>query len=362
MPGCRWDTTDPTCTVTNIYTVNNSNRKSFRDMIEKDTKDISVELEYPMGMLKDSSTADFLAKVHARVKTRWKSGFSESSFRRILCSAGICVLALLVAIFFSLVIASLPAIRHFGVGFLSGTTWDPVKSEFGALPFVVGTLIVSFLALLISVVFSLPTSILLGEYFKTGVTSTFIKSVIELLAGIPSVIYGFCGLFLLVPVVRALEIELNIPPYGVGIFTSSLVLSVMIIPYSASIGREVIGLVPSDLKEAALSLGATRFEVIRKVILPYARSGIFAGILLSLGRALGETMAVTMVIGNSNFIPTSIFSPANSLASVIANEFTEATGHLYLASLIELGLVLFVVTTVISVFGKMIVRRMGLRG
>ena len=162
--------------------------------------------------------------------------------------------------------------------------------------------------------------------------------------------------------VRALEIGLNVPPYGVGIFTSSLVLSVMIIPYSASLGREVIGLVPSDLKEAALSLGATRFEVIRKVVLPYARSGIFAGILLSLGRALGETMAVTMVIGNSNIIPMSIFSPGNSLASAIANEFTEATGRLYLASLIELGLVLFMVTTVINVLGKMIVRRMGAGG
>jgi phosphate transport system permease protein len=182
---------------------------------------------------------------------------------------------------------------------------------------------------------------------------------IELLAGVPSVIYGFCGLFLLAPLVRALEIELGVAPYGVGIFTASLVLSIMIIPYTASIGREVISLVPSNLKEAALSLGATRFEVIRKVVLPYAGSGIFAGILLSLGRALGETMAVTMVIGNSNFIPKSIFSPANTLASVIANEFTEATGSLYLASLVELGLVLFVVTTVINIVGKWIIRQMG---
>jgi phosphate transport system permease protein len=331
-------------------------------MLEKNLDDISAELKYPMGMFRDSSTTDFLTKVHARVMARWETGFSESSFRKILHFAGICMLVLLVAIFFSLLIAALPAIRHFGFGFLSGTTWDPVKSEFGALPFVVGTLIVSFLALFISVVFSLPTSIFLGEYFKAGAISTFIKSIIELLAGIPSVIYGFCGLFLLAPLVRTLELKLGVPPYGVGIFTSSLVLSVMIIPYSASIGREVIGLVPSDLKEAALSLGATRFEVIRKVILPYARSGIFAGILLSLGRALGETMAVTMVIGNSNFIPMSLFSPANSLASVIANEFTEATGRLYLASLIELALVLFLVTTAINVLGKIIIRRMGAEG
>jgi len=331
-------------------------------MLGNDTDDISAELQYPMASLKGSATADVLTKIHAQVKARWKSGFSESSFRKILYFAGICVLVLLVAIFLSLVIASFPAIHHFGVGFLSGSTWDPVRGEFGALPFVVGTLIVSFLALIFSVFLSLPTSIFLGEYFTLGAACTFIKSMIELLAGVPSVIYGFCGLFLLTPLVRSLEVTLGVAPYGVGILTAALVLSIMIIPYSASIGREVINLVPNDLKEAAFSLGATRFEVIRKVILPYARSGIFAGILLSLGRALGETMAVTMVIGNSNFIPTSIFSPSNSLASAIANEFTEATGRLYLSSLIELGLVLFVVTTVINVLGKVIVRRMGVEG
>jgi phosphate transport system permease protein len=288
-----------------------------------------------------------------------KPALSESSFRKILFIAGAFVLLLMLAIFFSLVIASFPAIRNFGIRFLVSTTWDPVRSEFGAFPFLVGTLATSFLALIISVIFSIPLSIFLGEYSAQGATSTFIKSMIELLAGVPSVIYGFCGLFLLAPLVRNLEMKLGVPPYGVGIFTASLVLSIMIIPYSASIGREVISLVPSDLKEAALSLGATRFEVIRKVVLPYASSGIIAGILLSLGRALGETMAVTMVIGNSNFIPKSIFSPANTLASAIANEFTEATGSLYLSSLIELGLVLFIVTTVINVLGKLIIRRMG---
>jgi phosphate transport system permease protein len=294
---------------------------------------------------------------------RWqKPALSEPSFRRILSIAGAFVLLLLLAIFFSLAIASFPAIRSFGIRFLFGSTWDPVRSEFGAFPFVVGTLATSFLALAISVVFSIPISIFLGEYSTRGTTATFIKSMTELLAGVPSVIYGFCGLFLLAPLVRVLEMKLGVAPYGVGIFTASLVLSIMIIPYSASIGREVISLVPSDLKEAAFSLGATRFEAIRKVILPHARSGIVAGILLSLGRALGETMAVTMVIGNSNFIPKGIFSPANTLASVIANEFTEATGSLYLASLIELGLVLFIVTTIISFIGKLVIRRMGVEG
>jgi phosphate transport system permease protein len=291
---------------------------------------------------------------------RWcKPALSEYSFRKILLIMGAFVLVLLLAIFLSLAIASFPAIRNFGIRFLFGTTWDPVRSEFGAFPFLVGTLATSFFALVISVLFSIPISIFLGEYSAQGSTATFIKIMIELLAGVPSVIYGFFGLFLLAPLIRTLETKVGVPPYGVGIFTASLVLSIMIIPYSASIGREVISLVPSDLKEAALSLGATRFEVIRKVILPYAASGIVAGILLSLGRALGETMAVTMVIGNSNFIPKGIFSPANTLASVIANEFTEATGSLYLASLIELGLVLFIVTTVINLIGKLIIRRMG---
>ncbi len=293
------------------------------------------------------------------LKYRW--GMSDPSFRKLLYLSGLSLLILLVAIFFSLVVAAMPALRQFGLSFLIGKTWDPVRGEFGALAFLVGTLMSSFLALLISMLFSLPVSIFLGEYSRHGGASTFMKSAIELLAGIPSVIYGFWGLFLLVPLVRALEGKLGVTPQGVGIFTASLVLAVMIIPYASSIGTEVISLVPSDLKEAALSLGATRFEVIRKVILPYAYSGIFAGILLALGRALGETMAVTMVIGNSNFLPQSIFSPGNTMASVIANEFTEATGSLYPASLIELALVLFIVTMIINILGKLIIRKLSLR-
>jgi phosphate transport system permease protein len=298
--------------------------------------------------------------VRCRLEQRGKWRISEASFRKILYLAGLSLLVLLLAVFFSLVIESLPSLRRFGFGFLIGKTWDPVQGEFGALPFLVGTLMSSFIALLMAMIFSLPVSIFLGEYFRQGGASTFMKSVIELLAGIPSVIYGFWGLFLLVPLVRNLETLLGVPPLGVGIFASSLVLAVMIIPYAASIGTEVMRLVPADLKEAAFSLGATRFEVIRKVILPYAYSGIFAGILLALGRALGETMAVTMVIGNSNYIPKSIFSPGNTMASVIANEFTEATGSLYLASLIELALVLFLVTLVINVLGKLIIRKMSI--
>jgi phosphate transport system permease protein len=308
----------------------------------------------------EHGTARTASQANAKAETvrmQYRPGFtlSEAAFRKILYLAGISVLVLLIAIFLSLLLASLPSIKAFGIRFLTGRTWDPVSQQFGALPFLVGTLVTSFLALIISTFFSIPISIFLGYYYREGKASSFVKTVIELLAGIPSVIYGFWGLFFFIPIIRFIETELGVAPYGVGILASSLVLAIMIIPYSASLGREVISLVPNDLKEAALSLGATRFEVIRKVILPYARSGIFAGILLSLGRALGETMAVTMLIGNSNFLPTSIFSPANTMASVIANEFTEATGAVYLASLIELALFLFVVTTIINIIGKIVI-------
>ncbi len=291
-----------------------------------------------------------------RVKAR--TMFSEASFRRLLYLSGISVVILLLAILATLSIASVPAIKQHGFGFLIGTVWNPVTGEFGALPFLAGTLLTSLLALLVSLVFSLAVSLYLGEYFRSGLTSSFIKGAVELLAGIPSVIYGFWGLAFLVPAVRFVEMKTGVAPYGVGILTASLILSIMIIPYSASLAREVISLVPNDLKEAALFLGATKFEVVRRVVLPYARSGILAGTLLSLGRALGETMAVTMVIGNSNMLPKSIFAPANTMASIIANEFTEATGKVYLASLVEIALVLFVVTAIINIIGRIIITRM----
>ena len=283
---------------------------------------------------------------------------SEAMFRRLLKLAGLSVLFLLAAIFVSLFVASMPAIARNGFAFITGIAWDPVTAKFGSLPFLVGTLMTSFLALSISMVFSLAVSIFLGEYFRKGFASSLVRTVVELLAGIPSVIYGFWALFFLVPAVRFIELKTGILPYGVGILSASLVLAIMIIPYSASLAREVIRLVPSDLKEAAFSLGATRFEVIRKVVLPYARSGLVAGVLLSLGRALGETMAVTMVIGNSNMLPKDIFGPANTMASIIANEFSEATGSVYLASLIEIALVLFIVTAIINIIGKIVIMKM----
>jgi phosphate transport system permease protein len=267
------------------------------------------------------------------------------------------ILVLVVSFLLTLIVQSMPSIKALGFGFLFGKTWDPVANVYGTYPFLLGTLLTSFLALLISIPFSFSIAIFLGEYYPRGWFSEFLKNAIELIAAVPSVIYGFWGLFVLVPLVRSLEIKLGVTPYGIGIFTSSLILAIMIIPYAASLGREMIRMVPSSLKEAAYSLGATRFEVIRAVILPYSKSGLLAGVLLSLGRALGETMAVTMVIGNTSLIPKSIFDPGNTMASVIANEFTEAASTLYLSSLIELGLVLFLVTVVINLIGKKIIKR-----
>ena len=282
---------------------------------------------------------------------------AEAIFRRSLVIIGGTMLVLVLGILLTLVVESIPSMKALGIKYLWGRVWDPVNNIYGAFPFLLGTLLTSFLALIIAIPFSFAIAIYLGEYKPRGWLSNFLKNIVELIAAVPSVIYGFWGLIVLVPMVRALEIELGVLPYGIGIFTASLILAIMIIPYAASLGREMIRLVPSSLKEAAYSLGATRYEVIRSVVLPFTKSGLFAGILLSLGRALGETMAVTMVIGNTSLIPTSIFAPGNTMASVIANEFTEADRSVYLSALIELGLVLFLVTVLINMIGKRIIKK-----
>ena len=281
----------------------------------------------------------------------------EKLFQKGLGLTGIILIVILLSIFVTLTITSLPSIKHLGIKFLYGSSWNPVTDEYGALPFLIGTLLTSVLALIISTPFAFSTSLFLGEYYTEGPVSNIFKNIIELLASIPSVVYGFWGMVVLVPLVRNLELKLHVLPYGVGILTSSIILAIMIIPYSVSLSRQVISLVPPALKEGAYSLGATRFEVIKKIILPYTRSGMFAAVLLALGRALGETMAVTMLIGNSHYIPKNIFSPGNTMASVIANEFTEATGNVYLSVLIEMGLLLFLVTTLINISGRQIIKR-----
>lgn len=281
----------------------------------------------------------------------------DKVFKTVLLLSGFLIVALLSGIFLSLVFSSIPSIKEFGINFLFSKDWDPINNKFGALPFLIGTLLTSVISLLISIPFSLSISIFLSEILKNKLISNIFQTFVELIAGIPSVIVGLWGLFILAPFMRTLQSKLGIQPIGVGIFTASIILSIMIIPYSASIGKEVISMVPIEVKEGAISLGATEFETLKSVTLPFSFNGIFAGFLLSFGRAFGETMAVTMVIGNSNKIPESIFSAGQTMASLIANEFTEATTKLYTSSLIEIGLILFIVSILINILGRLIIRR-----
>jgi phosphate transport system permease protein len=306
-------------------------------------------------------SAGFVPEIGAKAKQRIKRSYRqikmENVFKRTLVLMGLIMVILVFGIFLTLIVQSLPSIKAIGIKYLWSKTWDPVQDIYGAWPFLLGTLLTSFLALAISIPFSMAIAIYLGDYYPKGWLSNLLKNTVELIAAVPSVIYGFWGLAVLVPLVRSFETKIGVEPIGVGIFSASLILSIMIIPYAASLGRSMIQMVPSPLKEAAFSLGATRWEVIRSVVLPYTRSGLFAGILLSLGRALGETMAVTMIIGNTSLIPKNIFAPGNTMASVIANEFTEADKPVYLSALIELGLVLFVVTVIINMIGKKVISR-----
>jgi len=278
-------------------------------------------------------------------------------YKNIVNIGGALILGLLLSIFITLFVNSLPSIRKYGFDFVTSSIWDPVFEKFGAFPFILGTILTSFISLIISIPFSLSVSLFVAEYYENSFFSRIFETLIDLLAGIPSVIYGLWGFFYVTPIVRNIQIKFSLPPTGVSILTASLVLSIMIIPYASSIAKEVIKLVPNDLKEAGYSFGATRYEVIKNVIFPYAKSGIFAGILLSLGRALGETMAVTMVIGNSIQLPKNIFQPGNTIASIIANEFTEAVGEFHLSALIELGLILFLITLIINLFANLIIKK-----
>src|ERR1700712_355555 len=313
------------------------------------------------------STSPVSGKQEVKVMKNSRLSISDSqlkwevSFKRLLIAMSVLLVLIILGILATLILESWTSIKSLGIGFLWGKVWDPVSNIYGAYPFLVGTLLTSFIALIISIPFSYAIAIYLGEYNPKGWLSDLLKNAIELIAAVPSIIYGFWGLFVLMPLIRSLETKIGVAPYGIGVLTSSLILAVMIIPYAASLGITLIRMVPAALKEGAYALGATRYEVIRSVIMPYTRSGLFAGVLLSLGRALGETMAVTMLIGNTSAVAhtlrDAIFGPGNTMASVIANEFTEADHTEYLSALIELGLVLFLVTVVINLIGKRIITR-----
>ena len=264
------------------------------------------------------------------------------------------------------------SIEKFGLSFLWSTTWDPVFERFGALPFLFGTLVSSAIALLIAFPLGLGVAIFLSELAPRRLSDP-VAFLIELLAAVPSVVYGLIGIFVLVPWVRdalspALKKTLGFlpvfggPSYGVGMLTAGILLAVMVVPFITSISREVLMAVPASQREAALALGATRWEMIRMAVVPYARSGIMGSLFLALARALGETMAVTMVIGNRPEIAASLFAPGYSMAAVIANEFTEATYDLYLHALVEIGLVLFAVTIVVNGLARLLILAVSRKG
>jgi phosphate transport system permease protein len=280
---------------------------------------------------------------------------SDKAFKTLLWFAASIILIITGGMLYSLTSGAIPAFKQFGFfEFITSSEWNPTEGseKYGALSFIIGTIITAILGILFCLPFSLPVALFIGEYFKGKRIASVLGTIVDLLAGIPSIVYGLWGFYALRPIIMSLGLS----PQGFGILTASLVLGIMIIPYAASLSAEFIRMVPNDLKEGAYSMGATRAEVVQHIILPISGSGIFSSYILALGRALGETMAVTMLIGNSNGIPGSIFDTGNTMASIIANQFGEAYG-LKLSSLIAVGLLLFIITAIINFIGKLIIKR-----
>jgi phosphate transport system permease protein len=319
--------------------------------------------------LQDANLISSEAATRARVLDRLR--FGDAAFQQVTRAAAIVVLLLLSGVIVSLVAGSIPALRTFGFGFLISERWNPVTEIFGALPAIYGTVITSLIAMLIAV----PVGLMIA-FFLTELCPQWLRRpigiAIELLAGIPSIIYGIWGLFVFAPFLQeTLQPFListlgNIPgigalfggpPYGIGMLTAGLILAIMVLPFVTSISRDVFEAVPAVLKEAAYGLGCTTWEVVRNVVLPYARVGVIGGIMLGLGRALGETMAVTFVIGNAHHISASLLAPGTTISATIANEFTEAVGDLYTSALIALGLILFVITFIVLAAARYLLLR-----
>ncbi|MEI6499429.1 MAG: phosphate ABC transporter permease subunit PstC [Armatimonadota bacterium] len=304
------------------------------------------------------------ATYSAGLRPRPQLIISDKVFNVLLGVAGAVVLALIAILGSSLAFGSSAALKVFGWHFTIGTNWDPVKEDFGALPFIYGTLMSSILALLIAVPVGVGTGIFLAEIAPKRLAEP-LAFVIELLAAVPSVVYGMWGIFVIVPLMRSLQeyagehwsncVLLSGPPVGVGLLTASVVLAIMILPFIAAISKDSLQAVPRTQAEAGLALGSTRWETISGPVLRYARKGIFGGIILALGRALGETMAVTMLIGNNPQITASLFRSAYSMSAVIANEFSEATGDLHTSALVSIALVLLVLTLAVNALARLLI-------
>ncbi len=314
--------------------------------------------------------------IDARARALARFKLSDGVFRILCLSAALFVLVLLGGVIASLVWGSLPAIQAFGLGFLTSSNWDAVNDQFGALVSIYGTLVTSIIALVIAIPVGLGIAIFLTELCPPRLRQP-IGIAIELLAGIPSIIYGIWGFFILKPLLQTYVEPVIIaifgpipvlssifagPAYGTDIFTAGFILAIMVLPFISSISRDVFLTVPPVLKESAYGIGCTTREVVGNVVIPYTRVGIIGGIMLALGRALGETMAVTFVIGNAHQLSASLFAPGTSISATIASEFEEADRGLYTASLIELGLILFGITFIVLAAARFMLMRVERKG
>lgn len=314
------------------------------------------------------------APVHGPRRLRYPA-WLDGAFEQLTRLFALLVFALLAAILVSLVLGSRPTLEKYGLAFLASAAWDPVQDSFGALVPIYGTLVTSLIAMLIGIPVSFGIALFLTELSPAWLKRP-LGTAIELLAAIPSIIYGMWGLFVFTPVFQehlqpALVDSLGSipgvgrlfegPPLGIGMLTAGLILSIMVIPFITAVMRDVFELVPPLLKESAYGLGATTWEVVWRVVLPYTKVGVIGGVMLGLGRALGETMAVTFVIGNAHQLSLSLMAPGNSIASALANEFTEAVGDVYFSALIELGLILFLITTIVLALSKLLLLRLARR-
>ncbi|TDK35268.1 phosphate ABC transporter permease subunit PstC [Rhizobium deserti] len=308
-----------------------------------------------------------------RDKAVKRFALTDAVFAGISRAAAILVLLILSGVAISLVVGSWQALSTFGFSFLTTESWNPVTEKFGALAPIYGTVVTSAIAILIAVPIGIGIAIFLTELCPRPLRRP-IGIAVELLAGIPSIIYGIWGLFVFAPFVQTTiqPFVINLfkdvpglsslfagPPYGIGMLTSAMILAIMVLPFVTSITKDVFDTVPAVLKESAYGIGCTTWEVIRRIVIPYTRVGIMGGIMLGLGRALGETMAVTFVIGNAHRISPSLFAPGTTISATIANEFTEADGELYTSSLIALGLILFFITLIILAIARYMLMRIG---
>jgi phosphate transport system permease protein len=304
-------------------------------------------------------------------ESRWQSlrgiNVSDRSYRAVLTALALALPLLIVALFAQLLVSALPSIKRFGLSFLWTSTWDPVAEVYGAAPMIFGTLASSLIALLIAVPLALGVAVFLTEFAPRRLRQP-VAFLVEMLAAIPSVVYGLWGVFVLIPFLRSyvvppLKAVLGWTPffqgafYGNSLLAGGIILAIMIVPYIAAVSREVLLAVPASQREAAIGMGATRWEAVWSAVLPYGRAGLIGAVILGLGRALGETMAVTMVIGNRHDISLSALQPAYTMAAAIANEFSEATTSLYQAALAEVGLMLFVITVLVNAVARVLIWR-----